>query len=293
MTTLTHTPAPRWTEIDWRPHVRDATVLGRRLRYVDYGGGTPLLLVHGLGGCWQWWLENIPELGRSCRVIAVDLPGFGDSEPLPSPGAMATHVETLAALLDTLELERVVLVGHSMGGLIALLFAGEYPNRLSGLVPVCAGGVELSPGRLAVIVRGFLLFNAWFKRPAVNRAFARRPRLRRLLFAAATGNSRSLSPELGAELIPRLGSAPGFAEAVLAAGRVESDIEPERITTRSLLIWGGQDPIVPASRAGVLAASMPDARLEVLPGVGHGPMFEAPERFNALLGEFASSCPPV
>jgi pimeloyl-ACP methyl ester carboxylesterase len=287
MTATVSTPAPVWTEIDWHEHVKDATVLGRRLRYVDYGTGAPLLLVHGLGGCWQWWLENIPTLGRENRVIAVDLPGFGDSEPLPAPGAMESHVDTLVALLDALELGRVVLVGHSMGGLIALLFAQEHPDRLAGLVPVCAGGVELSPRRLAMIVRGFLLFNAWFKRPAVSRAFARRPRLRRLLFTVATGEPRSLSPELGAELIPRLGSAPGFADAVVAAGSVESEVEPARITVPALLIWGARDPIVPARRARVLADAMPDAKLEVIDGVGHAPMFESRERFNAMLAEFA------
>jgi pimeloyl-ACP methyl ester carboxylesterase len=290
VTIQTSAAVPRWTEIDWRPHSHDARVLGRRLRYVDYGHGPPILFVHGLGGCWQWWLETMPDLGRRYRTIAIDLPGFGDSEPLPSPGEMPAHVDTLRALLDALELDRVMLVGHSMGGLISMLFATEHGERLSGLVPVCAGGVELSPARLAVIVRGFLLFNSWFKRPSVSRAFTRRPRLRRSLFTGVTGNPRSLAPELAAELIPRLSSAPGFADAVLAAGSVANSIDPARITTKSLLIWGARDPIVPVSRARKLAAAMSNARIEVLEGVGHCPMFEAAPQFNRLLADFAASC---
>jgi pimeloyl-ACP methyl ester carboxylesterase len=284
-------PQKHWTEIDWSPHIREGTILGRRLRYVDYGDPAhpPIVLVHGLGGCWQWWLENIPFLGRHHRVIAVDLPGFGDSEPLPSPGSMSGHVETLRALCDELELGPTVLVGHSMGGLIALLFAREHAERLRGLALVCAGGVTLSENRLRVIVRGFLLYNMWFSRPSVTRAFARRPRLRRLLFKLATGDPRTLSPELGAELIPRLGSAPGFAEAVVQAAGVANLVAPEEIKTPTLLIWGSRDPIVPVRAARELAAQIDGARLEVLDGVGHCPMWERPDEFNQLLGEFAAS----
>jgi pimeloyl-ACP methyl ester carboxylesterase len=277
-----------WTSIDWAPFTHDATVLGRRLRYVDIGEGPPLLLVHGLGGCWQWWLENLPVLSQHSRVIAVDLPGFGESEPLPPPGKMATQVESLAALLDQLGLDRVTLVGHSMGGLIAMMFAFEHPDRLNGLVPVCAGGVDLGPRRLAAIVQGFLAFNAWFKRPAVNRAFAQRPRLRRLMFTGVTGDPSALSPQLGAVLVPRLASGPGFVDAVISAGAMEGAIEAERIVTPSLLIWGGRDPILPVRGAQALAERMPDARLEVLAGVGHCPMFERPAHFNELLAAFVA-----
>ena len=78
-------PLTAWTEVDWPEHVHDVSVLGSTTRYVDYGEGPPLLLIHGMAGSWQSWLANIPALGRHHRVITVDLPGFGGSEPL-APG---------------------------------------------------------------------------------------------------------------------------------------------------------------------------------------------------------------
>ena len=90
-------PEPEWMRIDWRPHLRRVEIPTPSLEqhrgspvdhtrtavnYVEVGEGEPLLLVHGLGGCWQSWLENIPHFARTHRVIAPDLPGFGDS-PLP------------------------------------------------------------------------------------------------------------------------------------------------------------------------------------------------------------------
>lgn len=278
--------APDWTTIDWSPYLHNADVLGRRLHYLDYGAGPPMLLVHGLGGCWQWWLENVCELGAGNRVIAVDLPGFGDSEPLPAPAELAVHVQTLVALLDRLGLDRVLLVGHSMGGLISFRLALEHPERLSGLVPVGAGGVALGPRRLALVVNGFLLFNGIFSRPGVARAFALRPRLRHLLFWGVTGDPSTLSPRLAAELVPRLAS-PGFADAVRAAAKMANTVDGAAVATPSLLIWGERDPILPVRQARALAREMPHARIEVLPGVGHCPMFEAPTRFTEILRGFA------
>jgi len=70
----------QWLDIDWRPHLRSLTLHGSRVNYVEIGTGSPLVFVHGLAGCWQNWLENIPHFANSHRVIALDLAGFGESE---------------------------------------------------------------------------------------------------------------------------------------------------------------------------------------------------------------------
>jgi pimeloyl-ACP methyl ester carboxylesterase len=279
--------APRWTEIDWEPHVHDTTVLGRRLRYVDYGDGPPLLLIHGLGGCWQWWLENIPDLGRDHRVIAVDLHGFGASEELPPRVEMSTHADAMAALLDELEIEQAVLCAHSMGGLIALRFAVTCRARLSGLVLVCAGGILLNPRRLALLNIGFRAFHALFARPGVPRAFSRRPRLRSLLFSEALGDLSTLRPELAAQIVPCL-AAPGFNEAVRAGIRVANELSAKDVDAPTLMIWGDGDPILPVAQARELAERLPNARLEVFEGVGHCPMLERPAEFNSLIRDFVA-----
>ena len=282
-------PVQHWTEIDWTRHVRMAQVLERRLSYVDYGEGPPVVLVHGLGGCWQWWLENIPTLGREHRVIAVDLPGFGASEALPSPGEMRTHAQTIRALLDALEIDRTAICAHSMGGLVAVRLAADHPDRLQRLVLVCAGGITLSAVQLAVLSHSFVAFNAFFAQPGVAGTFARRPRLRRLLFARAVAHPESVSPALAAQIVPRL-SAPGFLDAVRAGIRVANEVDMSGISVPSLALWGRGDPILPVAQAEELVRRMPDARLVVLEDSAHCPMFEQPAAFNAaLLGFLAEA----
>ena len=85
-------PDPEWLRIDWREHRRQVDVVGAKVNYVEMGEGPPLLFVHGLSGCWQNWLENIPYFARTHRVVALDLPGFGGS-PMPDhqPENRLTH----------------------------------------------------------------------------------------------------------------------------------------------------------------------------------------------------------
>jgi pimeloyl-ACP methyl ester carboxylesterase len=220
------------------------------------------------------------------RVIAVDLPGFGASEQLPPPGEMATHAETLVALLDALAVERVVVYAHSMGGLIAMRLAADHAARLRGLALVCAGGILLDPRRLALITSAFSAFHAVFARPGVVRAFALRPRLRRLLFSASLGEPGALAPELAAQIVPML-AAPGFMDALRSGVRVANHVRAEEIEVPALLIWGEKDPILPVAGARELAERMPNARLEVIAGVGHSPMVERPGEFNQLGRRFA------
>ena len=284
------TPVPPWTEIDWPRHVRAAHVLERRLSYVDYGEGPPVVLVHGLGGCWQWWLENIAALGREHRVIAVDLPGFGASEALPSPGEMRTHAQTIHALLDALEIDRTSICAHSMGGLVAVRLAADHPDRLDRLVLACAGGITLSAVQLALLSHSFVAFNAFFAQPGVADTFARRPRLRRLLFARAVAHPESVSPALAAQIVPRL-SAPGFLGAVRAGIRVANEVDMSGISVPTLALWGRADPILPVAQAEELVRRMPDARLVILEDAAHCPMFEQPAAFNAALLRFLAGTP--
>src|SRR5437764_6505507 len=125
-----------------RPSARNAIVGGRRLHYVDVGeaAGLPLVLVHGTGGSWQSWLLNVSELSRDRRVIAVDLPGFGRSEPLPPNADMADYADAVAALLAALGVERAIVVGHSLGGVVVMRMALRHPRLVAGVVNVDGGG---------------------------------------------------------------------------------------------------------------------------------------------------------
>lgn len=286
----TAAPVPDWTRIDWRPHLREAEIDGRRLRYLDYGSGPALLFVHGLGGSWQSWLDNIPALGRENRVIAVDLPGFGGSEP-PAPDAdIDAYAGALVALLDQIGAASAVVAGHSLGGLVSCRLALMHPDRVRALILVNAGGVAIGRARLAVIVRGFLAFNAVLGRPEVIRAVARRPRLRRALLSGFLRNPGEMSPELASETIPLM-AAPGFETAVRMGARAAGDLGAERIAAPTLLVWGRHDRVLTLAQAEQLAAVLPDARLEVIDDAGHCPMFECSREFNAAVAAFVGGLP--
>ncbi|WP_067671445.1 alpha/beta fold hydrolase [Nocardia miyunensis] len=271
-----------WTAVDWTSFTREVQFRGRRLRYVDVGSGTPILLVHGLGGSWQTWLENLPALSSRYRVIAVDLPGFGQSQPLPQPVTIDDLVGSLTALLDELDIGQAVVIGHSLGGLVSMRLADAHPDRVRRLILLSSGGAPLGEARLAAINLGFTAFNALFALPGVPGLIARRRMLRRTLLRGFTSDPDSLAPQLAAEVIPAM-RAPGFKAAISAGVRANRVMNPARITCPVLVIWGENDRILPLAAATELVDNLADARLEVIEGVGHCAMFESPAVFNAIV----------
>ena len=285
--------APHWTEIDWRPYVKDAQIGGRALRYLDYEtvpahpspAGPPLLLIHGFTGCWQWWLEVIPALGLRRRVIAVDLPGFGHSDPLPSPGAMTTQAECLADLADQLRLQDVTVAGHSMGGLVTLELARTRPDLVTKIVLVDAGGVPMPEAQLRIVVRCIRASSSLIAKPAVNRALVRRPRARAILSKVGVGNAGAMSLALAAQVVPLM-DAPGSTDALLSAARAVRDANPEAVHQPALLVWGENDPIVTVRSAEEMAQRLADATLVVIPGTGHSPFIGKPDQFLIAVHDF-------
>jgi len=278
-----------WQAITWSGSVHDVRIDGGTVRYADHGAGPAIVLIHGLGGSWQTWLQNIPALAREHRVIALDLPGFGASHALPAPAEMATHADVLATLLDRLGLTSATIVGHSMGGLVALELLAARPDLVERLVLANAGGIPLGRVRLAAIVGGFKVFHRVFARDPIIRALSTRPRLRRFVFAGFMGNPAAMAGPFALEVVPLI-FAPGFTAAVSAASRVAGTVEAGAITGPVLLVWGTRDRILPLTQAqrlhGALCDLGVDARLVALDGVGHCPMFEAPDLFNEAVLRF-------
>ena len=275
-----------WAEIDWDPYVRDAAVRGRRVRYVDVGTGRPVVLVHGQGGAWQWWLRVIPAVARHARVIALDLAGFGASEPVATGDVFSEQVATVIGILDELRLARATIVGHSMGGLVSLKVACDHPGRVDGLMLIDSGSNIMGPARLRAILLGFRLFDWVFSFSAVPRAIARWRYLRSLFFALAVVGPRCITRSLADELVPRM-AAPGFIAGMQAAGKAVGEATPEAVSAPALVLWGRKDRIVPLSSGRQLADAIPRARLVVLDDVAHCAMLERPAETAALIGEFA------
>lgn len=262
-------------------------VRGRRVRYADIGNGPGIVLIHGQGGCWQWWLRVMPQLATHSRIIAVDLAGFGDSEPIASDDdVMHEHIATVIGLLDHVGLAKAIIVGHSMGGLVSLQLASEHPGRVTGLLLADAGGANVSPVRLQYILAVLRLFNAIFSIPWIPRVVARTRWLRAVIFSAGVHNWRAFSRPLATEILPRM-AAPGFMQSLEAAAIAVNQVRPQDVTCPSLVVWGIRDRILPVSTAESLVAQIPDARLVLLDAVGHCPMVEASDQFSQLLEDFA------
>jgi pimeloyl-ACP methyl ester carboxylesterase len=279
---------PHWTDVDWRPSVANRLINNRQVRYLDHGSGPAVVLLHGMAASWHWWLENIPALARHHRVIAVDLPGFGDSEPLPAPAEMATHARTVLDLLVQLDIESATVSGHSMGGLVALEMFVADPRRVRNLILVDSGGVRMSERRLAVILVVLRMGSAVLRRHFIRRALATKPWVRRLALRATFRDPRVMSPELAAKTMPLFGGR-GFVDAVAAAGRAVHATAPEAITCPVLLVWGERDVIAPPRCARQMHDRLPDSELAVFAGSGHAPMIEFPEQFNDLALRFIAA----
>jgi pimeloyl-ACP methyl ester carboxylesterase len=277
-----------WAAIDWDAHLHDAVVRGRRVRYVDVGSGRPVVLVHGQGGAWQWWLRVLPAVARHTRVIALDLAGFGASEPVGAGDVFSEQVATVIGILDELRLARATIVGHSMGGLVSLKVACDHPGRVDGLMLIDSGSNIMGPARLRAILLGFRLFDWVFSFPAVPRAIARWRYLRSVFFALAVAEPRCMTRSLANELVPRM-AAPGFIAGMEAAGKAVADATPEAVRGPALVLWGSADRIVPLSSGRQLAEAIPDARLVVLDDVAHCAMLEKPVETASLIADFARS----
>jgi pimeloyl-ACP methyl ester carboxylesterase len=277
----------RWEAIDWSPFTADALVGGHRIRYADYGSGPALVLLHGMGGCWQWWLEVMPEMARHHRVIAVDLPGFGNSTPLRAPYEMADQAAMVARLLGHLEISSATFVGHSMGGLVTIALATGYPDLVDKAVLVDAGGVPMSDRRLEAILK-ILRMSYWaFTRGPMLKRLAREETTRARWLRMAMRDPRTMSPALAALVIPRL-AAPGFLDSIPASARAVRSSRPEDIKVPTLLIWGARDAFAPLHAAHDMLDRLPDGRIAVLSDVGHSPMIEAPDRFLDALIPFTT-----
>ncbi len=280
-----------WLDIDWSAHQRWVEVAGTPANVIELGDGPPLLFVHGLSGCWQNWLENLPHFARTHRAIAVDLPGFGAS-PMPAePIAITGYARFLELLLDALGAERASVVGNSMGGHIAAALAIAAPERVEHLALVSPAGVSSAhANRQAALAVGRAIALAAGRVDVAIDVLARRPGLRRGALGFVCHRGDLLSAPLARELMGGSGK-PAFLPALEAVLAHPIEERLGEIACPSLLVWGRQDRVIPVRDAKAFARAMPGLRVELLDATGHVAMLERPARFNALLEELLAEQP--
>jgi pimeloyl-ACP methyl ester carboxylesterase len=271
---------------------------GRPLNYVQAGSGPVLLLIHGIAGTLENWQAVTGPLARQYTVVAPDLPGHGGSAPSAGDYSLGALATGLRDLLVALGHERATLVGHSLGGGIAMQFAYQFPEITERLVLVSSGG--LGP-EVSALLRAAAL-------PGADQ------------FIAATA---ALGHNLGSKVARGLGvlGLRVSTDIAVVAGGYASLVDRERRTAFLAtlhgvigtggqrihagdrlylaegmpiqIIWGERDPIIPVQHARNAHEAMPGSQLEIFKGVGHLPQLERPERFIAVLEQFITENEPA
>jgi len=264
---------------------------GRAVSYAEEGSGPVLLLIHGMGGSYENWQAVIEPLARHHTVVAPDLPGHGASAPGAGDYSLGALAAGLRDLLLALGYDRATLVGHSLGGGIAMQLAYQFPELAERLVLVSSGG--LGP-EVSLILRAAAL-------PGAE------------LFLAATARAGSKAGSTLARGLSAVGLRPTVDVAEVARGYT-SLADPDRraaflATLRSvigargqrvdasdrlylvasmpvLIVWGARDPIVPVHHGERAHEAIAGSRLEIFEGVGHLPQLEAPARFVTVVERF-------
>jgi pimeloyl-ACP methyl ester carboxylesterase len=290
------TAEPDWRSIDWRAELRTVTVDGTPAAYVDLGSGErePVVFVHGLGGQWQNWLENVPRVARERRTVALDLPGFGLT-PMPRheitiPG----YGRFVDAFCEALGLGRVAIVGNSMGGYIAAEVAIQFPERVSRLVLVSAAGISSAATvRAPILTAGRVARTIATYSAARHRWLASRPLSRHLSLALVARHPRLLKPDLAYEGFFKGVGKPGFDDALRASLDYDFRERLPEVGVPTLIVWGENDSIIPVRDASEFERLIPDSRKVVMRDTGHVPMAERPQAFNDLLLEFIAETGPA
>jgi pimeloyl-ACP methyl ester carboxylesterase len=292
----------------------EITLHGHRVRYRAAGTGPLLVLLHGIAGSSSTWEEVGGWLERGHRVVAPDLLGHGESAKPRGDYSLGSYANLVRDLLGALGDERgklarqrggargagpATLVGHSLGGGVAMQFAYQFPERCERLVLVSSGGLGREVHRL---LRSAALPGAEVVLPLLC------SRVTRSAVGGATHWLGRLGLRAGPDLeeiwrgFVSLGDA-DTRRAFLDTVRGVIDVGGQRVCASDrlyladelpiLIVWGERDPLIPAAHGQAAHERLPDSRLEIFPGAGHFPHRDDPRRFVTLLSDFIATTKPA
>jgi len=277
---------------------RTVDVHGHPVNFIEAGSGPALMLIHGMAGTCANWEAVIEPLAINHTVIAPDFPGHGASAPGGGDYSLGSLASGLRDLMLALGHERATLVGHSLGGGVALQFTYQFPEMVERLVLVSSGGLgpDVSPILRAAALPGAELFIS-----ATAGVGSR--------VGAVVGRGLGLvglQPNTDLAEVTR-GYAtltdPDRRKAFVATLRSVVGMEGQRVaaldklylaeTLPLLIVWGEKDPIIPVEHGREAHAQLPSSRLEVFEDTGHVPQLERPGRFIAVLERFLAETEPA
>jgi pimeloyl-ACP methyl ester carboxylesterase len=282
-----------------QPALKELTLHGERIAYREAGSGPVLVLIHGITSSSATWKRVIGPLARHFTVIAPDLIGHGKSDKPRGDYSLGAHASNVRDLIVVLGHERASVVGHSLGGGIAMQFAYQFPERCERIALVDSGGL----GReVNILLRAATLPGAEFVLPLLAAT--------RLLDAGRVAGSVlgrfGLRARTDVEEIARGHATLSDTEARAAfVHTLRAVVEPggQRVGAASrlhlsahipfLLIWGAHDSIIPLSHGEAAHEQIASSRFEVFERSGHFPQLDEPERFVEVLTDFVDSTEPA
>jgi len=279
--------------------VQYRTIHGYRRAFVHAGTGPALLLIHGIGDSSETWAPIIPELAKTHTVVAPDLLGHGRSEKPRADYSIGGYANAMRDLLSVLDIDRVTVIGHSLGGGVAMQFAYQYPERCERLILVSTGGVSRG---VTPMLRLMAAPNADLLLPLLGLPYAAQ------VARAAATLLRVLRTDLGRdaddwlrmfETLPDATTRRAFVRTL----RAVIDVRGQAVTMLdraylarhlpTLLVWGNRDAVIPVEHAEIAHRALPTSRLEVFEGAGHFPHRADPDRFLAVVRDFLATTAPA
>lgn len=286
------------------PHTFDLRyrlIHGYRRAYRMAGSGPAVLFIHGIGDDSSTWMDVLASLAGDFTVIAPDMLGHGGSDKPRADYSVAAYACGMRDLLATLDIDRVTVVGHSLGGGVAMQFAYQFPDRCERLVLVSTGGIgqEVHPLLRLATAPGADIVLPLLGVPPVRE-------LMRGIGSVlhAVSGLGLLGKDIGYvfDRYVRLAESPSrqaFLRTVQAVvdwrGQVVNMLDRSYLTQGipTMLVWGTRDHVVPSAHALLAHAQMPGSRLELFDGAGHFPHHTSPQRFLAILREFLTQTRPA
>jgi len=276
---------------------RSVRLHGREIAYVIGGEGPTVLLIHGIGGDWRTWEPVLDGLATKHHVVAVDLPGHGRSMKGAGDYSLGALASALRDLGGALGIERATVVGHSLGGGIAMQFAYQFPERCERLVLVSSGGLGPDVGlvlRLATLPGSevFLSLTAPAARSLINLISSAG---RALPLRAAPGTEHYARAFAALAEVDTRAAFLGTLRGVVGRRGQLVDARDRLYLAEhmpTLIVWGERDAILPVDHGRAAQEAMPGSRLEIFENAGHLPQLDDPRRFIDVFEDFMATTDP-
>jgi pimeloyl-ACP methyl ester carboxylesterase len=272
---------------------------GHRAVYRAAGSGPTVVLIHGMINSSRHWERVACKLAETHHVVAPDLIGHGDAATPRGDYSLGAHAASIRDLLAAIGVQRATIVGHSLGGGVAMQFFYQFPQRTERLVLISSGGLghEVSPLlRGAALPGSASLLRLATRRAVVTAINAAGARLR------AAGRAEGASLQAIARALRPLESS-GSRRAFMQTLRAVIDVHGQHVSAsdrlyllgdmETLIVWGERDRTIPIEHGRAAHAAIPNCRFETLPKAAHFPNLEDPDGLAAVLADFLATTAPV